>query len=167
MPSHTSSTYPTIPPLSGNTTPMQALGIPFKCIGVSERNDDYCEVISLNNGEHIQHMFETLESMLQGEACKLHRTADRCVTGRLAGDSVSLGVSGSPCNPYSTQRAKRFADGSVANHVSHTTTVDSVITFYEKYEPNVGITEQVMGFGMWCSSSTEHTPMDLFFGNMR
>ena len=32
------------------------------------------------------------------------------------GECVDVGVTGSPCNPFSTQRTKRFQNGDVASH---------------------------------------------------
>ena len=74
---------------------------------------------------------------------------------------VSLGVTGSPCNPFSTFRTKRFADGSVSAHSMTDTTMASVIRFYQKFEPRAGITEQVKGFGMRTSSEDKTTPLNL------
>ena len=75
---------------------------------------------------------------------------------------VSLGVTGSPCNPFSTFRTKRFADGSVSAHAMTDTTMASVIQFYQKFEPRAGITEQVKGFGMRTSSEDKTSPLNLF-----
>ena len=75
---------------------------------------------------------------------------------------VSLGVTGSPCNPFSTARPKRFADGSVASHSMTRTTMASVLEFYQRFEPRAGITEQVKGFGMRTSSNTSETPLQQF-----
>ena len=80
------------------------------------------------------------------------------------GDGISLGVTGSPCNPFSTIRTKRFHDGSVVDHSMTLTTMDSVVQFYKKFEPRCGITEQVKGFGMRLSSSVSTTPLDMFLG---
>ena len=74
---------------------------------------------------------------------------------------VSLGVTGSPCNPFSTFRTKRFADGSVSAHSMTDTTMASVIRFYQKFEPRAGNTEQVKGFGMRTSSEDKTTPLNL------
>ena len=90
-------------------------------------------------------MYESLESMLQG------------YSARQAG-AVNLAVTGSPCNPYSIMRCKRFADGSVASHSMHGTTMQLVIDFYKKYEPHVGITEQVAGFGKRTSTADPTSP---------
>lgn len=75
---------------------------------------------------------------------------------------ISLGITGSPCNPFSTARTKRFADGSVVEHSMTQTTMASVVGFYKKFEPRAGITEQVKGFGMKVSSTISQTPMEQF-----
>ena len=51
---------------------------------------------------------------------------------------ASLAVTGSPCNPFSTKRNKRFADGSIANHSMSGTTLSSTVIFYRTFEPEVG-----------------------------
>ena len=72
---------------------------------------------------------------------------------------IHLAVTGSPCNPFSTYRAKRFVDGAMC-HSMYKTTGEDVVSFYCKYEPHVSVTEQVKGFGMATSSSDEESPME-------
>ena len=126
----------------------------------------YRKMILSNHGPSVNHMYESLEQMLADGPCDLHvgsATASAC-NGCTQSDKnpadpdVHIGVTGSPCNPYSTQRCKRFADDSVASHSMTTTTMDSVIAFYKKFEPKVGVTEQVKGFDMRESSSDPTTP---------
>ena len=57
------------------------------------------------------------------ENCKGTMSAELCTS-----DSVldpDLGFAGSPCNPFSTQRAKRFQTGNVKSHDLYTVTDDS------------------------------------------
>ena len=129
-----------------------------------------------DEGRHIDHLFSSLEDMIHftGEfhqrcalhesgMCESHQSQKPCaVESSSATSNISMGITGSPCNPYSTQRAgKRFSDGSVASHPLHDTTMEHVVTFYKKFEPNVGITEQVRGFDMRYSSSVETTPLQM------
>ena len=106
--------------------------------------------------------------------CAMHSSDSQskggcCVSGRVheqgpqgADEGVSLLVSGSPCNPFSTKRAKRFSNGSVSAHSMTATTMQSVIDSYVKFEPRAGITEQVKGFGMRYSPEDPTTPLAEF-----
>ena len=59
-----------------------------------------------------------------------------------------LACFGTPCPPYSTQRPKRFSDGTVKDHPSFNTTFVGAYNFLFKYEPMVAIMEQVEGFDL-------------------
>ena len=141
----------------------KALRIPFECLGAAEKNPAYREVI-MNNNNHdvIHHLFESLEDMLDGfSKCSISSHAGLSCAKDLRFKDIDLGVTGSPCNPYSTKRAKRFEDGNVAHHSMNDTTQSSVLRFYQIFEPKVGVTEQVQGFGMPVSTSTSTTPLQL------
>lgn len=77
---------------------------------------------------------------------------------------VDLGVTGSPCNPFSTQRTKRFSDGDVVSHHQYETTMTSIIDFYQHVEPKLGITEQVAGFDKPLSTTQSETPLRMWLG---
>ena len=70
--------------------------------------------------------YSTLHQVSRGvicENCKGTLSAELCTS-----DSVldpDLGFAGSPCNPFSTQRAKRFQTGNVKSHDLYTVTDDS------------------------------------------
>ena len=101
-------------------------------------------------------MWGDVKFMLEGSPCLLckgdHASCEiPC--------DIHLAVTGSPCNPFSTYRAKRFVDGAMC-HSMYKTTGEDVVSFYCKYEPHVGVTEQVKGFGMATSSSDEESPME-------
>lgn len=125
-----------------------------------------------DEGQQIDHLFSSLEDMLhfRGEVhqrCALHdfdlcQNTSCAVVPSSKGSNISLGITGSPCNPYSTQRAgKRFSDGSVASHPLNDMTMEKVVDFYIQFEPNVGISEQVKGFDMRYSTSIETTPLQM------
>lgn len=116
-----------------------------------------------NNVGNVNHLYHTLEDMLVDSPCGLHESSQGCQCC-CDGASPTLGVTGSPCNPYSTRRAKRFCDDSISAHSMTSITMDSVIKFYTKYEPHTGITEQVTGFGMRTSRSVETSPLDSSLG---
>ena len=124
-------------------------------------NPIYRDFIRINQGAAVKHLYNSLESMLASdkEPCLLHPQR-RCCGEPDPG--IALGVTGSPCNPFSTQRTKRFSDGSISNHAMSVTTMASVLNFYTAWEPHAGITEQVQGFGMRTSSSDPETPLEKF-----
>lgn len=82
------------------------------------------------------------------------------------GECVDVGVTGSPCNPFSTQRTKRFQNGDVASHRFFDTTMDSIIRFYAVVEPKFGVTEQVAGFDQPFSTSNTDTPLRMLLGSL-
>ena len=112
-----------------------------------------------------KHVFESVEAQLEGAricaGCidrEISAWSADCNEGWTA--TIDLLVSGSPCDPYSCQRPKRFADGSVKDHKDYETTMTSVVAMYQKYQPHVGIMEQVMGFTkpMSTTSAPDDTP---------
>lgn len=78
-----------------------------------------------------------------------------------------LAITGSPCNPFSTQRSKRFVDGNVSSHISFNITMQGVVNFYKVVLPKVGITEQVEGFDKPMSTTDSTTPLELFLGQRK
>ena len=126
----------------------QALGIDFTAVSISEANETYRNVIQANHRHAIQTVFDDVKAQVNHH--------------RLAKASPDIGVTGSPCNPFSCQRTKRFATGNVASHVDFDTTMTSVVDFYSTVEPKLGITEQVMGFEKPFSSSDDRTPLNVF-----
>lgn len=131
-------------------------------MGAAEKDVRFQEVILENNKKRLSHLYPSIEAMLADEPCILahdgtqHGQQCKCC----AGISPSLAMTGSPCNPYSTQRAKRFLDGSVANHPLATVTMTGVVEFYLKFEPKLGIMEQVKGFMKRTSHTDMETPCD-------
>jgi len=71
-----------------------------------------------------------------------------------------LGVIGTPCQPFSRQRTKRSAEGSVAGHSKFPTTFKDLLAWLETYEPQCGTCEQVEGFTQAESPSVPESPMD-------
>ena len=121
----------------------------------------------MNNEGKVKHTFESLESMLgvdpecrEGPApCLLHPNGRGTSCRPAPNAEIHLGISGSPCQPYSQKRgAKRWANGGVGNH-NQCSTMDYVLSWYVKYEPHIGVTEQVKGFEMRSSSDVEESPM--------
>lgn len=127
------------------------------------------------------HIHYSVEDLLLAAPCSLHDKNEKNKNDveRSIGSScgcpvfqdathaggVNLLVTGSPCNPFSTRRAKRFADGNVASHCLSEVTFESVVQSYVMLEPKTGVTEQVKGFDQRISSSNPETPLDQRLGS--
>ena len=112
----------------------------------------------VNHAGKFRHVFASLEDQLQPSRCCMHSDSDTC--DPLAGESVvDLLVTGSPCDPFSKMRCKRFRTDDVKNHVDYGTTMRHVVDMYMKFEPRVGILEQVLGFSMPFTAGGTETPM--------
>lgn len=68
-------------------------------------------------------------------------------------------VLGTPCNPFSTQRAKRFASGDVKQHVLYKHTFADVFAMLDTYRPATATMEQSFGFDLPFSTEEAETPM--------
>ena len=53
-----------------------------------------------------------------------------------------------------------FRDGQVKHHEDYSLTMESAVNMYLKYEPHVGVVEQVKGFIMPLASGDNATPYD-------
>lgn len=141
----------------------KALRIDHKFLSASEANAQYRSFIVHNHGqEKFEHMYETVEDQLRDAPCKFHPN-ESCCDSKCELE-VDLMLSGSLCPPFSTQRAKRFSSGSVKDHSAYSTTFCSVVDMYQKYEPVIGIVEQVSGFMQPIESGSATTPHQLFHG---
>ena len=78
-------------------------------------------------------------------------------------DGADLAMTGSPCNPFSIARSKRFHPDSVQEHAKYEVT-DKTIDLMIKYEPKKWVFEQVMGFTMPFHVNTTETPKQKFLG---
>lgn len=105
-------------------------------------------------------MYESLDAQLDGEPCLIClETEISCPpTGREWDEETHLTICGSPCDPFSMQRAKRFSTGSVKSHSDFATTMEGVTKAYLTYEPHVGIMEQVSGFLLPFEAGGTETP---------
>ena len=69
-------------------------------------------------------------------------------------------ITGSPCDPFSVQRCKRFRAGDVKEHCDFKVTMQCIIQMFEKYTPAIGVMEQVMSFLMPFEQGGQVTPCD-------
>ena len=94
------------------------------------------------------HWFRTLEDQMKGHAgtsCMLHKGSGVCNPCPQVPD---LGMIGSPCHPFSTQRSDRFSAGSVQAHAECKVAMCDMVDWLCCFEPRIAILEQVMGFDM-------------------
>lgn len=140
---------------------LKAIGTNFKILAASELNEDYRAFFLANHPGRFEHVYRSLDDQLQGETCILcHENGLQCTpTGRTPTEEIHLLITGSPCDPFSVQRGKRWASGSVKDHSDFGTTMGGVIKAYSTYEPFVGILEQVLGFTMPFEAGGSSTPL--------
>ena len=104
------------------------------------------------------HVFTTMEEQTAQSACLLHScSAAGCQSAQVCPD---LAVTGTPCHPYSKQRAKRFLPNSVTGHDEFKVTFSSLLDWYRTFEPRCVVAEQVMGFDMVEHSGSTVTPYE-------
>ena len=136
-------------------------------LSASEIVPSYRNFCDLNYPGKFLHFYSSIEEQAAGSSCccfckgglqdKLHGFCDPLANDGFR-DTVQVLFSGSPCDPFSQQRAKRFGDGSVASHYQFDTTMRQVCALYMKYEPEVGVFEQVFGFTMPFVKGGTETP---------
>ncbi|CAE7556051.1 unnamed protein product [Symbiodinium sp. CCMP2592] len=117
------------------------LGIDFKVVSVSDPCRAYREFCCANH-DSIEHVHLNMSDQIHGAACEKHSHAESCVIH----DEPMLAVLGTPCPPFSVQRAKRFKSGTVKHHKSYNTTFESALLFLETFNPVTAVLEQVPGF---------------------
>jgi hypothetical protein len=150
----------------------QALRINYQVVSASEMESSYRDFCSVNYPGKICHMYGTLEEQVKGTVvCK---TCEGSLTSEIIGackplselpkgSSVNILVSGSPCDPFSLQRTKRFAEGNVKTHQQFDVTMTQVADCYLASEPEKGIFEQVWGFCLPFEKGGSETPKDRSF----
>ena len=131
-------------------------------LSASDTCSSYRQFCLRNHVGRFEHFYSSLAIQVAGRTtCELcqgslsSQIVGACQAGH---ESVQLLVTGSPCDPFSQLRSKRFADGSVAGHGQFNITMMEVISLYTRYEPLVAIFEQVRGFGMPFSAGGTETP---------
>ena len=135
------------------TIKFEELGIPYDCKSMSEKCQAFRDFCSSNYPEGFEHVYETMEDQAEKGPCLLHPTGECKV------ESVDLACFGTPCDPYSRQRPKRWVDGSVKAHEDYGTTFQASVNLLKAYEPKVAIMEQVDGFDMKYGGDDDATPL--------
>ena len=141
---------------------LQALGIPFKVWSVADTDPQCREFIRMNFS--VQHMHTSMRSQIKGSPCQWHAStgASSCNPQQThcSCENCSLGCSGTPCRPYSTQRAKRFVEGSVQEHRDHSLTDESLLEWIAEACPEAGFFENVEGWNLPEHQGSECSPLD-------
>ena len=93
----------------------------------------------------VEHMYTSVEEQMS--EASMHPPSD-------------LACFGSMCTPYSTQRCKRFASGSVKNHVHNDLTAKTLLKWLATFQPNAGVLENVSGWAMREDDTTDASPLE-------
>ncbi len=138
-------------------------------ISASETSATCREWCSINFPGRFLHFYDSIEAQLRGGTkCTV---CNQKLLSHLLGvcspekelrpnTSVQLMVTGSPCDPFSIQRSKRFSSGNVKDHSAFDVTMEKVILLYRNHEPEKGILEQVWGFTLPFAPDDRETPKD-------
>ena len=102
------------------------------------------------------HWYMYLEDQRMGNPCSLHPSAVSCNPCPVQAD---IGMCGTPCHPFSTQRSKRFAPDSVQQHAECDIALGQFLEWMETFEPVVQIFEQVVGFSLPFTTGGTETPL--------
>ena len=137
----------------------QALNIDFNLMSASDPNYKCLNVISSNfKFQMPTHWFRDLKQQISCGSCFRHPFAtsscDPCPV------HADIGICGTPCHPYSTQRAGRFQAGSVEKHHECDVALKDFLDWLLRFQPSVQIFEQVLGFTMPFQTGSSETPMD-------
>lgn len=145
------------------------MNLDFEISSASELIPSYRDLCTENYPGKILHFYPSIEEQVsESTVCSLcTNTLAAQMLGPCKpwqGKSPDLLLSGSPCDPFSCQRAKRFSDGteksSVEAHAQFDVTMDQVVSLYHKWEPIIGVFEQVAGFTMPFVAGGTECPKD-------
>lgn len=142
----------------------QELKIPFQCISTSEVNEKYRSFAYVNHAESVTHWYATMKDQQEGKTCVAH--TDGGGPCPVVAD-VQYMILGTPCNPFSVQRPKRFLDGSVREHSMYEQTFKDAFEHLRVFQPLTVTMEQTGGFDLPESKSVSTTPMQRRVGNKR
>ena len=105
-------------------------------------------------------MHTSLEAQASAAPCMLHAQSpagsSRC---RCWCRECTLGCSGTPCKPFSIQRAKRYASGAVKEHKDAPLTQEALLEWLKDTSPQAGFFENVTGWDMPEEKGSDVTPL--------
>ena len=146
---------------------LQALGARFEILSASDICASYRDFCRLNYVGKFHHIYTSLQEQVASnvvcESCQGTLAAAsfgpcKAWQSLPADRSIDLLFTGSPCDPFSTARAKRFSSGDPTQHAQFDVTMQQVLNLYQLYEPEKGIFEQVPGFNMPFVAGGQETP---------
>lgn len=133
----------------------QALGIEHTLVGASEPNPAF-RAFTLAN-QKPAHFHASFGEQNRNCPCLLHAGSNGCWKPQ----HIDLAVMGTPCDPFSEQRCKRYQDGTVKQHHLYKVTFEDALNLLtSKDSPNAVILEQVLGFAEPESQSESTSPLD-------
>ena len=111
------------------------------------------------NFHDLTHFYMSMDDQTRGTGC-VHSKASGSAgfMPNFHVESPDLGITGTPCQPFSRQRVKRSAPGSVAGHKAYETTFTDLVCWLHSFEPKVAIVSRWRG---WTSASllrAQHRP---------
>lgn len=144
----------------------QLLGFRFKMgtLSGSDLKPQSFDMVRKNFPE-LGHFFQSLDDQLNGRDCLIHPggKCNECNPAEM--ECPDLAVTGTPCQPFSKQRVKRSAPGSVASHKSYNTTMKDLIAWLDAHSPKCAVVEQVEGMEARESASSPTSPLDSLLGH--
>ena len=135
----------------------QELQIPCWCTSTSEPYEAFRVFAQANHGHKVSHWHYTMQTQLKGEPCSSHHHEGSlgCSVDR----DCHLLVMGTPCNPFSQMRSKRYHPESVMQHTLTERTFGDAYEMLEMVRPVSAVLEQSEGFAKPISTKTKETPL--------
>ena len=136
--------------------PWQELGFTVEIQSCSDISPKCRDMIT----ENFQpcHLFGDMHDQVAQKPCLWHSSSGPGCSAS-GGQNIDLACFGTVCAPYSVQRAKRFACGSVKQHSAHTLTADVSVCWLRDLAPPAAIAENVEGWDMREDTDDQQTPL--------
>ena len=109
----------------------------------------------------VSKMFESMQDQLSDVQSKRKQQGRTDRRSRVS-EPVDFACCGTVCAPYSTQRCKRFASGSVMQHPDECLTAEYALEWLYSFSPPAGIFENVLGWNMRTDDQDATSPLDRF-----
>ena len=135
----------------------QALNLPFNVLSAADPKEKCRTFVDENlHTQKPTHWFKDMQGQMSNSACRRHPYTSTCQACPVLAD---IGILGSPCHPFSTQRSHRFVEGAVEAHAEFDVAMKFFMSWIKEYEPCVQIFEQVMGFKLPFHRGASETPL--------
>ena len=133
----------------------QAFNVPYNLMSASDPNVKARDVMEANLAGRATHWFSSLTSQARRCPCTVHPFACSCEPAPAVPD---LGVSGTPCHPFSQLREGRFSRDSVEQHREFDVGVGQFMEWLSRLQPKCHVFEQVDGFMQPFDSTSSESP---------